>query len=129
MKYNPDIHKRKNQRLKEFDYSTEGAYFVTIVSKDREHLFGKIEDNKIILNDAGKMVFDLWIDIPKFYNSIETDEFIVMPNHLHGILFSIETVGAPPRGRPQIDANLGRAQGPAPTRINIPSVIGHYKFH
>ena len=55
-KYNPNIHHRRSIRLKGYDYSQEGLYFITICVKDRECLFGKIENNEMILNDAGKML-------------------------------------------------------------------------
>ena len=84
---------RRSIRLKEYDYSQSGAYFITICAQVRECLFGEIVDWKIALNDAGKMVQAVWDDIPSHYAGIDTDAFIIMPNHIHAI---IVIVGAGP---------------------------------
>ena len=86
MSYNPEIHHRRSIRLKEFDYSQAGAYFVTICAQNRECLFGDVTDGKLILNDAGKKVQNLWSDLPWRFSSITLDVFIIMPNHIHGII-------------------------------------------
>ncbi len=81
-KYNP-----KSNRLQNYDYSINGWYFITICSKDREYYFGEVVDWEMILNDLGKIVYDEILDLPKHFDYLEWDEFIVMPNHLHLILF------------------------------------------
>jgi putative transposase len=81
-----DLPKRKLQRLRNYDYSQNGAYFVTICTHKRLCLFGQIKDKMLCLNDAGQMVFNRFNEIPQFYSGIEIDQFIVMPNHLHAIL-------------------------------------------
>ncbi len=86
MAYNPLIHNRKSIRLKGYDYSQAGLYFITICVQDRELLFGKIETDEMILNDAGKMIQTEWEKLPQRFSNIELDEFIVMPNHFHAIL-------------------------------------------
>jgi REP element-mobilizing transposase RayT len=86
MKYNPDIHHRHSIRLKGYDYSQPGAYFVTIVTHLRQCLFGEIANNEMILNDYGKISEQCWNDIPKHYPNAITDEFVIMPNHIHGII-------------------------------------------
>ena len=91
MKYNPEIHKRRSIRLKGYDYSQAGLYFITICVQDRECLFGNIENGEMILNDAGKMIETEWLNLNNRFSNIELHEFIVMPNHFHGIL---EIVGA-----------------------------------
>ena len=73
-------------RLKGYDYSQAGAYFVTICTQDRECLFGDVVDGEMRLNDAGYMVHRIWNDLSVKYPDIETDEFVVMPNHVHGII-------------------------------------------
>ncbi|MDD5774046.1 MAG: hypothetical protein PHX78_11330 [bacterium] len=97
MKYNPDIHYRRSIRLKDFDYSDGGYYFVTICVNERSYLFGDIVNKKMILNNAGQMIFNIWDEIPKYYDGIDIDEFQIMPNHIHGIVI----VGAVPCGRPE----------------------------
>jgi len=77
---------RKSIRLKGYDYSQTGAYFVTICSKNNEFLFGKIIDEEMRLNDVGRIVQNCWNDLPLRFDSIELDEFVIMPNHIHGII-------------------------------------------
>ena len=93
MKYNPDIHHRRSIRLKHYDYSQAGAYFVTICAKDRECYFGNIKGGELQLNDAGSMIEKWWRKIPEKFSSSEIDLHIIMPNHFHGI---IAIVGADP---------------------------------
>jgi putative transposase len=73
-------------RLKGYDYAEAGAYFVTICTKDRACLFGDVQKDNMILNEYGKIVQKLWDDISKKYRRVRTDQFIVMPNHIHGII-------------------------------------------
>jgi hypothetical protein len=77
---------RKPQRLRNYNYTQNGMYFVTICTQDRLNLFGQIENGNLILNNAGKMVFHKFGEMPKVYPDISIDKFIVMPNHLHAIL-------------------------------------------
>jgi putative transposase len=93
MAYNPQIHKRRSIRLKGYDYSRAGLYFITICVQNRKHLFGVVENNEMIMNDAGKMVQVEWEKLTERFQHIKLHEFIVMPNHFHGILEI--TVGAP----------------------------------
>jgi hypothetical protein len=85
MPFNPEIHHRRSIRLRDYDYSQNGAYFVTVVAKNRENLFGEIENGEMILNDTGKMVLQCWEQIPEHFLNVEIDECCVMPNHFHGI--------------------------------------------
>ena len=124
-RYNPNIHHRRSIRLKGYDYSQAGLYFVTIVCQNREHFFGKIENGKMILNDAGKMVNDEWLKLPERFHNIRLHEYIVMPNHFHAILEIVNqnenNVGAtlvvgPNNNNNTIDINQkGQPQGIAPT--------------
>src|SRR3989338_4333861 len=77
---------RKFTRLKNYDYSTNGYYFVTICVNDRRDLFGDIKDGKMVLNDVGKIINDAWQWLGKQYEYVELDQFIIMPNHIHGII-------------------------------------------
>lgn len=86
MKYDSDRHHRRSIRLKGYDYSQTGAYFVTVCMQNGECLFGNIVDGEMRLNDAGQMIQNVWNALPAKYPDIETDEFIVMPNHIHGII-------------------------------------------
>lgn len=80
------LQERKLQRLKGYDYSQNGAYFITICTQNRLCLFGDIYSGSLILNNAGKMVFKKLEEMPKIYSGIKIDKFIVMPNHLHAII-------------------------------------------
>jgi len=86
MKYNPQIHHRKSIRLKGYDYSQAGAYFITICIKDRECLFGKIVNGEMILNDYGKIANDEWLKTAQLRPNILLEDFVIMPNHMHGII-------------------------------------------
>ncbi len=76
----------KQFRLKNWDYSSSGFYFITICTHEHINYFGEIKNNKIELNQIGKIAFQNWIDIPNHFPNIILDEFIIMPNHIHGIL-------------------------------------------
>ena len=105
-KYNPQIHHRRSIRMKGYDYSQAGLYYITICCQDRACLFGDIRDKKMILNDAGKMVETQWLNLTTRFPKIILHEFIVMPNHFHSILEITN----------DIDTPSGR-QGIAPTGI------------
>ena len=77
---------RRSIRLKDFDYSQVGAYFVTICTYDRECLFGQIVDEKMRSNEFGRLVAEEWSRSGKIRHEMDMDEFIVMPNHVHGII-------------------------------------------
>lgn len=86
MRYNPDIHHRRSIRLKYYDYSQNGAYFITICIQKRMCLFGHIINDVMILNEAGKMIDEQWQKLALRFNAILLDEYIIMPNHFHGIV-------------------------------------------
>lgn len=91
MKYNPELHHRRSIRLKNYDYSQVGVYFVTICTQNRECFFGNVVEQEMLLNDKGQMVRKWWAELVNKFRDIELDEFIIMPNHMHGI---ISIVGA-----------------------------------
>ncbi len=91
----PNIHSRKSLRLQGYDYRQAGAYFVTICTYNRVPLFGDIYGDRMALNDVGRIAQDTWEEIPKHFAHVDTDEFIVMPNHVHGIvIITSSDVGA-----------------------------------
>ncbi|WP_207645811.1 transposase [Geosporobacter ferrireducens] len=106
-----DLPQRKLQRLKNYDYSQNGAYFVTICTQKQLQLFGKIENKILVLNNAGRMVLDKFAQIPEFYPNISVDKFVVMPNHLHAILMI---------------QRIRTAQGPFPT-MQLSDYIHRFK--
>ena len=88
MKYNPNIHNRRSIRLKGYDYTRPGAYFVTICTQNRECLFGKIMNGEMKLNDAGRMVMKWRHELENKFPDIKINDFICMPNHIHFILIN-----------------------------------------
>lgn len=94
MAFDPLRHHRRSIRLKGYDYSQAGAYFVTIFVQGRECLFGDVVNNEMQYNDAGKMICAEWEALVQRFPTIELDEWIVMPNHLHGIIVIVDSVGA-----------------------------------
>lgn len=89
--YNPLIHHRRSIRLKNYDYSQAGFYFITICCQDGIGYFGDIQNGNLILNDAGKMIEYWYFQIEKKYLDIQCLEMIVMPNHFHCIFQNIGT--------------------------------------
>ncbi len=85
-KYNPAIHHRKSIRLKGYDYAQEGLYFITICCQDRACIFGEVIDGKMTLNDYGEIVHQEWLATEKIRLNTVIHEFIIMPNHIHGII-------------------------------------------
>jgi len=87
MPYDPEKHHRHTVRLPEYDYRQAGAYFITLCAYQRESLFGEIVDDEMHLNECGYIVTDEWIATAMIRPGVLLDEFIVMPNHFHAIVF------------------------------------------
>ena len=102
MKYDPEKHHRRSIRLKNYDYTRSGAYFATICTKDRACAFGAAENGNIRLNNVGKIAQAAWNDLPERFPSIGLDAFIVMPNHVHGIIFIIGAQFIEPNAIPPV---------------------------
>jgi REP element-mobilizing transposase RayT len=94
MKFDPDRCKRRSTRLKGWDYASPGYYFITICTYERERLFGDVVNGKMQLNDAGHFTEQCWKNIPKHFPYTDLDEFVIMPNHMHGIVVIRRSVGA-----------------------------------
>ncbi len=84
--YNPSQQHRHSIRLQGYDYSQTGAYFITICVENRECLFGEIVDAEMHLNMLGEIIVKWWHELPCYYPPVQLDEFVVMPNHVHGII-------------------------------------------
>lgn len=139
MPFNPDTHRRRSTRLPRFDYASPGAYFLTAVTKDRECVFGDVVYGVMRMNDAGRIVDSAWRDMPKRFPHVVTDAWVVMPNHVHGVLFVTERIhGVIPVGagssRPGIGPGIGRPISiggaiTAPLRANcLGQIVGHFKY-
>jgi len=90
VKYNPAVHHRRSIRLKGYDYSSAGAYFITAVLQHRAHLFGSVNENGVQLSEAGKIAHRCWEEIPNHFPNTAVDEFVIMPDHMHGIVVVLE---------------------------------------
>ena len=85
-KFDPNRHRRRSIRLKDYDYSRIGAYFVTICAYRRQALFGEISNGEMVPNPLGHAVDRHWAHLAQHHWHVELDEYVVMPNHFHGIL-------------------------------------------
>jgi REP element-mobilizing transposase RayT len=131
MKYNPSKHHRHSIRLRGYDYSSSGAYFVTANVQDRLCLFGTVHQNGVDLYDIGNIARQCWKDIPVHFPHVELDEFIIMPDHMHGIIFILPNddnqKGVPDHGNRRgvlHDGDRRRVQLNAPTlnaKLNTPT--------
>ena len=104
MTYDPEVHHRRSIRLRGYDYSWAGAYFVTVCTHEKKHLFGEVVEGEMALTDEGRMVQEWWHAIPRKYTTVQVDSFVVMPNHIHGIM---RIVGADSDARPAKGAHAG----------------------
>jgi putative transposase len=93
MQYDPEKHHRHSIRLKGYDYRREGMYFITICAQHRECLFGEIIDGVMYLNSSGEAIARWWMELTNKFPSIALDEFVVMPNHFHGIIIISNKIG------------------------------------
>jgi REP element-mobilizing transposase RayT len=135
-KYNHDIHHRRFIRLRGYDYSQEGLYFVTTCTQNRACLFGNITDGAMRLNEIGRMVENEWLKLPERFNNVVLDVFQIMSNHFHGILQIVGAGLAPAPNdsvacdnRAGMDNNEATAHNRATARVapTIGNIIGAFK--
>lgn len=133
--HDPNRRGRRSIRLKGYDYSLPGAYFITVCTHRREPVFGQIDDGLMHPNPLGRIVERAWSDLPNHYPHVRLDAFCVMPNHVHGIIVLVEddraspcTGGSGPDGRDRTSQNA-----PIPacepvdgeTRPYYPKIVRH----
>jgi len=126
----PDAHHRRSIRLPGYDYTQAGSYFVTVTVPNRESLFGNIANGEIRLNNAGKMVSAVWATLPEQFPDIESNIYVVMPNHFHGIITIVRAslVGARPKvDIEDIDSASKTRAGTRPAPTDLGNVIGAFK--
>jgi REP element-mobilizing transposase RayT len=133
MAYEPEIHHRRSIRLQGYDYSLTGAYFVTLCSDHRKCLFGEILGEEMRINHYGRIVQIAWDELPDHYPGVALDAFVIMPNHVHGIIIltngnftSSPGAGlkpAPTKNVPGLKP-VGAGFKPAPTRLHgLPEIV------
>lgn len=126
--YNPGRHHRRSIRLPAFDYCSAGAYFVTIVTHGRQSLFGEVVDDVMCRNVWGDLVANCWRAIPRHSAQVTVDEWVIMPNHMHGILIlrpptTIQDGGDDGGGHDGDDGENpghGRGEASAPSFTGVP---------
>ncbi len=123
--------RRKSLRIPKHDYSQPNAYFVTSCSFQRQLLFGEIREGQILLNALGEIVWEVWTSLERRYPNVELDAFIVMPNHVHGILrITSDEVGAihelPLQGNGSDDAEGEQIRR---RKMLLPKAIGYFKMN
>ncbi|HUW58263.1 MAG TPA: transposase [Planctomycetota bacterium] len=135
MSSGPAEHHRRSVRLKGFDYAQAGGYFVTVCADKRRPVFGRISEGKLVLNARGQIVRACWQEIPRHFPQTELDAFVVMPNHVHGVIVIHEQtdgrlsgdVGAQHAVPLQSEkASSARAFGELPAR-SLPAIMRSFK--
>ncbi len=116
---------RKLTRLKGYDYSQNGYYFVTICTEKREEWFGRVDGGEMLLNEFGKIASNFWAGIGAHFKYVGIDEFSVMPNHVHGILIIEESVGNAYMRSHQRNAFMHSLQNR--TKMLLSKIIQQYK--
>jgi REP element-mobilizing transposase RayT len=124
MKYNPEIHHRRSIRLKGYDYTQPGAYFITFCAYQRMHLFGEVINGEMVLNERGKIARDEWFKTSELrpYVKLYEDEFVIMPNHGHGIIWIDEDWARQRRAPTNSREEFGK-----PVKGSIPTIVRAYK--
>lgn len=122
---------RKSPRLKGYDYSQSGAYFVTICTHHQAHLFGCVVDGEMVLNGYGEIATFCWAEIPAHYPNVELDLYVIMPNHMHGIIVIYDDdfgrdISRPYNNRDTVGTPY-MASGAQSKRPPLGCIIGAYK--
>lgn len=112
--YDPVVHRRHSGRLRDFDYRSTGAYFVTLCTAGRSMLFGEIVGDEVHLTQAGHLVEDCWTWVAEHYQYVTLDAWVLMPNHLHGVL----AVGETPAPRKPLGRLIGAFKTVSTKRVN-----------
>ena len=143
-KFDPQKHHRRSIRLKGYDYSQEGAYYVTIVTLQREFLFGEIINKEMDLSTYGEIVQKWWEEIPVHFPNVETGAFVIMPNHVHGIIYILDgrgTVSVPkvdgensiPENNEEsgviLDGEIPKGHAAPPLRMpTLGQIVAYFKY-
>jgi putative transposase len=116
---------RKNLRLPNFDYAQNGAYFITIVTEGRMCLFGEVVNGEMVLNEVGLIVQKAWDEIPNHFPNVTCDTYVIMPNHIHGIIVIEREYRSPVVGATHESPLPQHHNGPKPGSIG--AILGLFK--
>lgn len=119
MKFDSKKHHRHSIRIKEHDYTQPGGYFVTIVTYQRDCLFGNIVNEEMLLSPFGRIADECWRAIPEHFPNVELDAYVIMPNHIHGIIVINNRTGTIYRARTE---KFGK-----PVIGSIPTILRTFK--
>jgi REP element-mobilizing transposase RayT len=124
MAYIRTIRERRSVRMQGYDYTAAGAYFVTVCAHERRCLFGEIASEQMALNHVGRTIERCWLAIPDHFPGVELDEFVLMPNHLHGI---VVLPGSAATRRQPTATGLAPPRTSRPIPRSISTVVGSFK--
>jgi putative transposase len=125
VRFDPDKYHRRSVRLQGYDYSQPGAYFVTICTHGQECIFGYVIDDLMELSPYGEMVWQTWRGLPERFERVELDQFVVMPNHVHGIV----VITPPNVGAIQVGVIHELPLQTQRRRMLLPRVVGYFKMN
>ena len=124
MAFDPDKHNRQSKRLYGYDYTVPGYYYVTICTKNRLSHLGAVIDDVVILSAWGRIAYENWRKTPEHFSSVGLDDYVIMPNHIHGVIILRDADATkrqpnpPEKNTPVIVQNVG-AQHAAPLQAMI----------
>jgi putative transposase len=121
MANNPDKHQRRSIRLKDYDYSQAGAYFIAICTYNKECVLGNVVDGEMVLNEYGHAIEEEWMRTADIRNNVALDVFVVMPNHFHGILVIEDKCRGTVHRAPTLE------QFAKPTSGSLPTIVRYFK--
>jgi putative transposase len=121
MAHNPDKHQRHSIRLKDYDYSQAGVYFITMCTYGKESIFGNVVDGEMQLNECGRVVEEEWMKTAEIRKNVELDVSVVMPNHFHGILVIVDKCRGTVHRAPTLE------QFAKPTSGSLPTIVRYFK--
>lgn len=128
MTFDPNKHHRRSIRLRDYDYSKAGAYFITVRAKSRENIFGAVTNREMVMNEYGKIVEDVWLSCGRAYPFVDVDTYIVMPDHFHGIVLIGEDIVGAIHELPLQKMRQKQMPRWYRRKMTLPMVIGRFKM-
>jgi len=121
-------HHRRSIRLKGYDYSQAGGYFVTVVAWHRECLFGEVMNGKMVLNEYGKIANECWLAIPEHFPNVELGAYIIMPNHVHGVVVIVNRRGTVPVPNDNTHHPIQGGETPPLRMPTLGQIVAYFKY-